>query len=229
MSEGERKYKKRLYDIEYNKKNIVRIKEFGLKRRKKNRIKKKEYDIKYRNDLRNKFFEILGSECSVCKNNDKKFLTFDHIHNNGAEKRKIWGNNRGEIVDFKKRGWPADEIKDNFRVLCYNHNCSASRGYLNETLSTSKYKRYRKKLWEQAYEFFGPCSCGQKNVQFLTISHIHNDGAKRRRNGEKRAADLLSQFRRKGWSESLKEDFCLECYNCNCGRYYSGQKQDQQL
>jgi hypothetical protein len=47
-------------------------------------------------------------------------------------------------------------------------------------------------------------------------SYIKN--TERRRNGEGRGIRLLVDFRRQGWPESLKEDFCLECFNCNCGR-----------
>jgi hypothetical protein len=219
MSEEERKYKKRLYDIKYAKKNIIKIKELGLKRRNKNKIKKTEYDNKHRRDLRDKIFEILGSECWICQDNNIKFLTFDHVMNNGSERRKVFGSALGELTDLKKRGWPINEIKSNFQVLCYNHNCGKGRGYLNGTLVLSRYQRYRRKLWKQAFEFFGPCKvCGETNLQFLTTDHIHNDGAERRRNGECNSSRLLEQFRQQGWPESLKETYQILCFNHNCSK-----------
>jgi hypothetical protein len=95
--------------------------------------------------------------------------------------------------------------------------------YLNLPLmEQSKDQKFRTKLHKEAFSFFGPCkTCGNNNLIYLTISHIHNDGAERRRNGEERGgAKLLQKFRNLGWPESLKEDFCLECFNCNCSRKF---------
>lgn len=80
-------------------------------------------------------------------------------------------------------------------------------------------QNYNIKIWEEAFLFFGPCRfCGQKDLQFLSISHIRNDGAEKRRNGETTGVGLLKKFRKMGWPESLKEDYCLECFNCNCSK-----------
>ena len=177
---------------------------------------------KYYLDLKESLYKILPPVCSVCGETNLDFLTLDHLYNNGAqERRDIKTGNVGILRQLKKLGWPENYIKENYQILCWNHNCTKNRrNYLNLLYSEQNCEqRYKTKLWKQALAFFGPCSCGQSELKFLTISHVHNDGAERKRNGEpKGGAMLLRYFKKLGWPESLKEDFCLECWNCNSGR-----------
>jgi len=237
----ENKAKIKEYDAEYYKKNKIKINEQTMIYYKENKDKIKEHSAKYytknketfltrneshRKDLKYNMFNILGKRCMICGEDRGKYLTFDHVHNDGGIKRKKFGHDFGELRDFKNRNWPAEEIKLNFQVLCWNHNLGKCREYLNENpLDLDVPRRYRQKLWRQAFDFFGPCKeCGETNLQFLTIDHIHNDGAERRRNGEKDSSSLLALFRKQGWPESLKEDYQILCFNHNCAKNLKGEE-----
>jgi hypothetical protein len=166
-------------------------------------------------------FRVLGGcKCAICGDTDLSHLTIDHIDSNGAEDRrntKLYTNHLYKaIVDNKL----STEQIQNLRVLCWNHNSSRTRGYLDlPPEQQSKSQKRRSQLWKEALDFFGPCkTCKTDELKFLTVSHIHNNGAELRKQGQPCGADLLSRFRVSGWPESLKEDYCLECWNCNSSR-----------
>jgi hypothetical protein len=182
--------------------------------------KSKEYyknNRKIKEENRVIAFNILGGcKCTMCEESRINRLTIDHIDEMGFldRERDLKGWRMTNAI--AAGNLTQNELK-NLRVLCWNHNLGRNRKYVDlsheERTSDQKYKV---KIYEEAFNFFGPCSCGQSNIKFLSISHIHNNGAERRREGEKTAAALLSKFRIQGWPQSLKEDFRLECFNCNC-------------
>lgn len=165
---------------------------------------------------------LFVGKCVVCGETDPDKLTIDHINNDGYVDRKKYNISSSIrlVRRLIKQNWTLDNLKEKFQVLCFNHNCAkAYRKYLDLPENELSYKqKWRIKIWKEAYAFFGPCSCGQSDLRFLTLSHIHDDGAERRRNGEKYGSDLFINFRKLEWSESIKDDFCLECFNCNCSR-----------
>lgn len=95
--------------------------------REKNRDKIREYEKKHadkRKIARQKLFsEVVmhyGGKCSCCGESNMKFLTIDHINNDGAEhKRKI---GRGVHRWLKKNNYP-----EGFQTLCWNCNCGRAR------------------------------------------------------------------------------------------------------
>jgi transposase len=187
-----------------------------------NKEKRSEYEKGYLKNLRDKLYLILPPMCAFCGEDNIKFLTFDHIKNNGAEERGKSKSNILILRKLKRQGWPEDYIKENYQILCWNCNCSKSfRNHFDLSYGEqTRSQRYQIKLWKECLEFFGPCrTCGDSNLKHLTISHIHNDGSKRAKNGEPRGGLYLMQhFRNLGWPESLKEDFALQCFNCNCSQ-----------
>jgi hypothetical protein len=70
-----------------------------------------------------------GYKCACCGETEPKFLTIDHIFNNGAEHRRelggVDGNGKGYsnrvLVWAKQHGYPAG-----FQVLCMNCNFGKS-------------------------------------------------------------------------------------------------------
>ena len=155
-------------------------------------------------------------KCERCGITDLKLLTIDHIDESGyLDKKSGITHLYRSIVNGN---YPKEKLS-NLRVLCYNHNLSGPRKYLDLSYEKQNYhKRDETKLWKEAFNFFGGCKCGITDIKFLTISHIHNDGAERRKNGEPSATDLIRKFRKMEWPEKLKKDYCLECFNCNCSR-----------
>lgn len=243
------KEKLKEYNKKYHKENIVSIKErqksYNVNNKEKQRTLKKiyyknnrerllaekkkygeshknekrKYDKEYLLNLKMKAFEILGGcQCVICGDKDVKHMTIDHIDEKGHIDRKN-GFTANKIHSAIANGKLTKEHLNNLRVLCYNHNCSRTRKYLELSYEEQSYpQRFATKLWKEAFNFFGPCPCKETELKFLTVSHINNDGAEKRRNGEGSSKKILINFHKQGWPESLKENYRLECYNCNCGR-----------
>jgi hypothetical protein len=66
----------------------------------------------------------------------------------------------------------------------------------------------------------GACSCcGESIREFLTIDHIHNDGAQHRRSEKAVGAPLYRRLIGDGFP---RDRFQLLCFNCNCGKQQNG-------
>lgn len=75
-------------------------------------------------ELRCLILNELGGRCYCCGLNDLRFLTIDHIANDGKEHRKLSSgkSKNGYIIllEIQKEGIP----KDRYRAACYNCNCA---------------------------------------------------------------------------------------------------------
>jgi hypothetical protein len=233
LSKSEKLFNKKLSDKIYRENNKEKIKKYQKEYRENNKIKIKEdkrryqesesykkYQKGFRKKLKTEALTLLGGcKCVICGETNLDYLTIDHIDGTGHldNKNGFFGNILyGALINGS---YPKERIS-NLRVLCFNHNCSLQRNYLDLPYEKqTNGQRYQTKLWKEAFAFFGPCkTCGESNLKFLTISHIHDDGAERRRNGERTGRPLLTQFRKSKWPESIKQDYCFECYNCNCSK-----------
>ena len=78
----------------------------------------------------------------------------------------------------------------------------------------SKKERVALRL-EFIQQYGGVCvCCGEDEIQFLTLEHTQNDGAKER--SEIGANDaILRRMRKAGWP---KDRYALLCYNCNMAK-----------
>jgi len=61
--------------------------------------------------------------------------------------------------------------------------------------------------------------CGEKNVLFLTLDHVKNDGAQHREENNYQCQQVLYAARREGWP---KDKYQVLCYNCNCVKGFFG-------
>jgi len=80
---------------------------------------------RYTTEIRNEIVKEYGGKCKCCDESRWQFLTMDHIDGNGAKHRKeLFGDHAHGGAMFyrwlKQQGFP----KDNYRLLCYNCNCS---------------------------------------------------------------------------------------------------------
>jgi len=79
--------------------------------------KDRGYDLKGRlKKNRVRAIEFLGGVCECCGENNQKFLTFDHLNNDG----------RADRSDSAKRKMLRDilsEARTDIRILCFNCNC----------------------------------------------------------------------------------------------------------
>lgn len=74
-------------------------------------------------DAKTRIFAALGDKCYCCGLDDPRFLTIDHINNDGMAERKPNGKQRNAYVillDILKAGVP----KDRYQLACYNCNCA---------------------------------------------------------------------------------------------------------
>lgn len=218
----------------YEKKNRDRIYEYKRKLIKqlierdgdKYREKKRKLSQGHRDRAKDFLYNILGRKCVNCGKTEEYLLTIDHIHDDGKEDHDRYRNLWLGIYSKYINGMTEEQIKEKYQILCWNCNLGKNnRDYLDlPTEGLDRKRRRRIKLWREAFEFFGPkCKmCGETNIKFLTIDHINNDGAERRRNGEKGATDLIQTFKNRDWEESIKKDYQLLCFNCNNGRKVRG-------
>jgi hypothetical protein len=74
----------------------------------------------YRSQRRQKIIDGYGGKCACCGESNSKFLTVDHVNNDGAKERKSVGRNNETI--FRKiirLNFPPE-----YQLLCFNCNCA---------------------------------------------------------------------------------------------------------
>lgn len=138
----EQKEKKRLYDIEWRKKNPDKIKQYNTKQYNINKEREKETRKIYyathieeiktkkrakRELLKDIIFKYYGDKCVCCGEKNRKFLTIDHVNNDGYIHRKNGGDygSTGKMLsNIIKNGFPKS-----FQLLCYN--CNMGRSHNN--------------------------------------------------------------------------------------------------
>jgi hypothetical protein len=88
-----------------------------------------------------------------------------------------------------------------------------------------KNREYGKRRKDLCFSHYGGyiCSCcGETEEKFLTLDHIHNDGAAHRRhmNGDRRYRGTSIY----GWliRNRFPAGFQVLCFNCNCGKHLNG-------
>lgn len=98
---------------------------------------------------------------------------------------------------------------------------------------TAKYKEWRsrailiqsniaKELKKKIVDYYGGrCHCcGIKEIYFLSIDHINNDGYKMRGNRKNRPSGYL--FYKKIIREDYPNDLQILCFNCNIAKNHNG-------
>jgi hypothetical protein len=105
---------------EYYWKNRERIREVEKAYYHKNHERIRLRDKKYRDLCKSKVLDYYGNKCACCGETISKFLTLDHINNDGAEHRrelKIKGSSQSIYLWIIKHNYP-----DRFQILCFNCN-----------------------------------------------------------------------------------------------------------
>ena len=67
--------------------------------------------------LREQVLDAYDGKCACCGERERRFLTIDHVNNDGKEMRKVHGVTHRLYVWLIKNGFP-----DGFQVLCMNCN-----------------------------------------------------------------------------------------------------------
>ncbi len=81
-------------------------------------------------------------------------------------------------------------------------------------------KNRRWMMFLACVDAYGGCCacCGESNPIFLTLDHINNDGATKRKT-LKAGSPTYRRLKKDGYP---KTDFQLLCWNCNCGKQRNG-------
>lgn len=102
-----------------------------------------------------------------------------------------------------------------------------SRNYYRQHAERERQKqvRHRQKLRDAALLVYGgpepKCACcGESILMFLTIDHVHNDGAEHRKRLGQDSGNMT--FLRWLRDNSYPEGFQLLCFNCNIGKHHNG-------
>lgn len=98
-----------------------------LDKRASNRISRDEtYENKRRSSrdqLKRQIMDYYGGNCVCCGESDLRFLTIDHINNNGKEHRKQGVGGGDNIYRWLRK----NEFPKGFQTLCYNCNIARYR------------------------------------------------------------------------------------------------------
>ncbi len=89
--------------------------EYRIRRNKSNSVSWKAM----KQTLRKEFYEKYGGKCNCCGEGNWKFLTIDHVQNDGGKERKALSGN--SIALYKKALERIDP--ERYQILCYNCNC----------------------------------------------------------------------------------------------------------
>ena len=133
-----------------------------------------------RNKLKIEFLEAFNWQCSCCGESDPRFLTLDHIENDGNEHRQNY-NEQQIMYQAKKAGWP----KDRYQCLCFNCNCgkSVNRGVCPHKCQTKE--DYMKELMSTQYNL------GRSNVVINTSNVAARVAGRKEQAAEERIAKAL--------------------------------------
>lgn len=138
-----------------------------------------------------------------------------------AEYHKQWRKKNQQRLNCYHAQWKEKQKQVGCCVFCNEpvvpglRRCEKHRQHVNQ-YSNGKHFQLKQ---EVVNAYGGEClCCGEDRVIFLTIDHIHDDGASHRREvGE--GSTMYKWLKKNGYP---KDRFRLLCYNCNCGRSKNG-------
>lgn len=112
--------------------------------------------------------------------------------------------------------------------LCWDCKRAKDRAYTTERLKNTVHleakrrhgRNTKRRLKEEVLEHYGQAcvACGERDVDVLTIDHIHNDGAEHRRQAGDRGSGFYSWLKRHGFPAG----FQTLCRNCNAAKAVNG-------
>lgn len=74
-------------------------------------------------ELRDEILTALGGKCYCCGVDDYRFLTIDHVQNDGKQERKPNGKGRNSYMVLRAI-WESGCPRDRYQAACYNCNCA---------------------------------------------------------------------------------------------------------
>ena len=111
-------YNRKRYNID-----IELSRKYNREKGRKNKEQRDKYGLNYRQLINKKLLELYNNKCCCCGETEPKFLSLDHINNNGNKERKTMTNQTIKVRILK-----GILSKKYYQILC--HNCNQGR-YLN--------------------------------------------------------------------------------------------------
>lgn len=191
-------------------------------------------------------YAAYGDKCYCCGVDDYRFLTIDHILNDGMADRRSKTGAWISGVSFLKHVLDQGCPKDRYQVACCNCNMArekAGKGTVcphhlefdalvaTAVIAKSPHRialfanesRRADELRSNLFQALGDrCyCCGEADYRFLTVDHINDDGyVDRKRNGRK--MNTRTFYKHILSHESPGTRYRIACYNCNSARSYLG-------
>ena len=106
---------------EWHKQNYKRIKSDPVLYTKRKSLNRKNA-IAYQHRLHDAILGAYGRICVCCGEQQVKFLSIDHVNEDGKDHRRKKGQSAGWWRHVRDQGFPAD-----FQILCYNCNIGKYR------------------------------------------------------------------------------------------------------
>ena len=99
-------------------------KDWILAAQRENYLQNADYLKRLRAKRKRMVFDHYGNICACCNELEPKFLTIDHVNNDGHKERKVRGGGRSDTIIYNiiRQGFPKT-----YQVLCMNCNLGKSR------------------------------------------------------------------------------------------------------
>ncbi len=180
--------------------------------------------------------------CKSCYDSNRR-ERYQTARTNGAGSEDWWSLSRPpcELCGIKPRLKKRDRCEDcdpwcrqcgtepRIAGSHYCHTCQSGRRRewyhadpQNRAARLASNKVGLEKLRSETFATYGgACECcGESEPAFLTIGHVNNDGAAHRREiGIYGGITFYRWLRDQGYPQ---DRYCLQCWNCNCGRESNG-------
>ena len=171
--------------------------------------------------------EIIASSAQWVKDHPEQHQEWykgwiaENREQHNADSRQYYYNHKDQALDNQAewRRKNPDKKKaqsERYRMKNKEKRREAGRKYHQDNSEKHKAEHlYLRLIVLEAYDNECAC-CGEKNLAFLTIDHIFNDGAEDR---DRAGTNLYKRLRSQGYP---KDRFRILCYNCNIARARNG-------
>lgn len=149
---------------------------------------------------------------------------YKNVEDNRANaKRWYWKNREKVLANRRSPEWKKENNER--RKKWYARTKPQRNAYNLRYDAPRKEKRLSNKM--AVFRHYGgtppKCSCcGESNFHFLSIDHIHNDGAKHRKEIKRSGGNMFHAWLVKNKMPDLP--ITIMCYNCNMGKQFNTEK-----
>ena len=147
---------------------------------------------------------------------NKEILKQNHKKWYERHYKEYYIKNRDKILSQKKE-WKRKNRKK-YLESAKKYNRKRYSDFKKRVKILESGKKWRNNLKKEMLNAYGnQCvCCYEKNLEFLTIDHINNDGKVHRKKVGTGGMMIYLDLRKQGWP---KDKYTLLCYNCNMAKH----------